>query len=75
MTSHTSDYHREYLPDGLYSPFQVERSDVISVLKNSIEHSLGTDLIDKTKFEVRYISICGRNNYCKCTSFYMEEKW
>ena len=40
MTSDLSNYHREYSPYGSYSLFQFERSDVISVLKNSIEHSL-----------------------------------
>ena len=39
MTSDPSDYHIEYLPDGSYSLFQFERSDVISILKNSIEYS------------------------------------
>ena len=39
MTSDLSNYHREYLPYGSYSLFQFERSDVISVLKNSIEYS------------------------------------
>ena len=37
--SDPSNYHREYLPYGSYSLFQFERSDVISVLKNSIEYS------------------------------------
>ena len=36
MTSYPSNYHREYSPYGSYSLFQFERSDVISVLKNSI---------------------------------------
>ena len=31
QTSDPSDYRREYLPDGSYSLFQFERSDVISV--------------------------------------------
>ena len=39
MTSDPSNYHREYSPYGWYSLFQFERSDVISVLKNSIEYS------------------------------------
>ena len=39
MTSDPSNYHRESLPDGSYSLFQFERSDVISVVKNSIEYS------------------------------------
>ena len=39
MTSYPSNYHREYSPHGSYSLFQFERSDVISVLKNSIEYS------------------------------------
>ena len=39
MTSHLSNYHREYSPYGSYSLFQFERSDVISVLKHSIEYS------------------------------------
>ena len=39
MTSDLSNYHREYSPGGSYSLFQFERSDVISVLKNSIEYS------------------------------------
>ena len=38
MTSDLSKYHREYLPYGWYSIFQFEGSDVISVLKNSIEY-------------------------------------
>ena len=33
MTSDQSNYHRGYSPDGLYSLFQFEGSDVISVLK------------------------------------------
>ena len=39
MTSDPSKYHREYSPYASYSPFQFEGSDVISVLKNSIEYS------------------------------------
>ena len=39
ITTHLSNYHREYSPGGSYSLFQFERSDVISVLKNSIEYS------------------------------------
>ena len=39
MTSDLSNYHREYSPYGSYSLFQFEISDVISVLKNSIEYS------------------------------------
>ena len=39
MTSDPSNYHREYSPYGSYSLFQIEGSDVISVLKNSIEYS------------------------------------
>ena len=39
MKSHLSNYHREDPPYGSYSLFQFERSDVISVLKNSIEYS------------------------------------
>ena len=39
MTSDLSNYHREYSPYGSYSLFQFQRSDVISVLKNSIEYS------------------------------------
>ena len=39
MTSDSSNYHREYSPDGSYSLFQFERSDVISVLTISIEYS------------------------------------
>ena len=39
MTSDPSNYHREYSPYGSYSLFQFEGSDVISVLKNSIEYS------------------------------------
>ena len=39
MTSDSSNYHREYSPYGSYSLFQFERSDVISVLKSSIEYS------------------------------------
>ena len=33
------NYHREYSPDGSYSLFQFEGSDVISVLKSSVEYS------------------------------------
>ena len=39
MTSDPSDNNREYLPSGSYSLFQFEESDVISILKNSIEYS------------------------------------
>ena len=39
MTSDLSNYRREYLSDGSYSLFQFERSDIIPVLKNSIEYS------------------------------------
>ena len=39
MTSDLSNYHRDYSPGGSYCLFQLERSDVISVLKNSIEYS------------------------------------
>ena len=39
MTSDPSNYHREYSPYGSYSLFQFEGSDVISILKNSIEYS------------------------------------
>ena len=39
MTSDFSNYPREYSPDGSYSLFQFERSDVISVLKTSIEYN------------------------------------
>ena len=39
MTSDPSSYHREYLPQGWHSLFQFEGSDVISVLRNSIEYS------------------------------------
>ena len=39
MMSDPSKYHREYSADGSYSLFQFEGSDVISVLKNSIEYS------------------------------------
>ena len=39
MTSDPSNYHRNCSPYGSYSPFQFEGSDVISVLKNSIEYS------------------------------------
>ena len=39
MTSDPSNYHREYSPYGLYSLFQFEGSDVISVLRNSTEYS------------------------------------
>ena len=39
MTSDPSNYHREYSPYGSYSLFQFEGSDVLSVLKNSIEYS------------------------------------
>ena len=39
MTSDPSSYHREYSPYGSYSLFQFEGPDVISVLKNSTEHS------------------------------------
>ena len=39
MTTDPSKYHREYSPYGSYSLFQFERSDVISILKNSIKYS------------------------------------
>ena len=39
MTSDSSNDHREYSPYGSYSLLQFEGSDVISVLKNSIEYS------------------------------------
>ena len=39
MTSDPSNYHKEYSPYGSYSLSQFEGSDVISVLKNSIEYS------------------------------------
>ena len=39
MTSDLSNYHREYSPGDSCSLFQFERSDVISVLKNSTEYS------------------------------------
>ena len=42
MTSDHSNYHKEYSPNGSYSHnflFQFERSDVISVLRNSVEYS------------------------------------
>ena len=38
MMSDPSGYHREYSTAGSYSLFQFERSDVTSVLKNSIEY-------------------------------------
>ena len=38
MTSDPSNYHREHSPDGS-DLFQIERSDVISVLKKSLEYS------------------------------------
>ena len=40
MTSDPQDITREYSPDGLYSLFQFEGSDFISVLKNSMEYSV-----------------------------------
>ena len=40
MTSDPSNYHREYSSSGSFPPiFQFEGSDVISVLKNSIDYS------------------------------------
>ena len=39
MMSDPSNYHKEYSPCGSYPLFQFERSDVVSVLKNSIEYS------------------------------------
>ena len=39
MTSDPSNYYREYSPEGLYSLFQFESSDVNSDLKNSIKYS------------------------------------
>ena len=38
MSDH-SNYQREYSPDGSFSPFELERSDVIPVLKNSLQYS------------------------------------
>ena len=39
MTSDRSNYHKEDWPDSSCSIFQFERSEVISVLKSSIEYS------------------------------------
>ena len=39
MTSDPSNYHREYSSYGSCSLFQFDGSDVISVLKNSIEYN------------------------------------
>ena len=39
MTSDLPNYHGEYSHNSSHSLFQCERSDVISVLKNSIEYS------------------------------------
>ena len=39
MTSYPSNYRSEYSPVGWYSLFRFEKSDVISVLKNSNEYS------------------------------------
>ena len=39
MMSGPSNYHREYSPYGSYSLFQFKESDLISVLKNSVEYS------------------------------------
>ena len=39
MTLDLSNYHRDYPADSSYSLFQFERSDAISVLKQSIEYS------------------------------------
>ena len=39
MASDPSDYQREFSPYGSYSLCQFEGSDIISVLKNSIEYS------------------------------------
>ena len=50
MTSDPSNYHREYSPYGQYSLFPYEGSDVISVLKNSIEYSF---VFCKCSFEKR----------------------
>ena len=38
-TSDPSVYHREYSPNSSYSPVQFERSDDISIIKNSIKYS------------------------------------
>ena len=39
MISDPSNYDREYSPNGSCSLFQFEKSDVTSVLKDSIEYS------------------------------------
>ena len=39
MTSDPSNYDREYSPYGSYSLYQFEGSDVIPLLKNSMEYS------------------------------------
>ena len=39
MMSDLSNYRREHSLDGSYSFFQFERSDGISVLRNSIEYN------------------------------------
>ena len=48
MTSDSSKYHREYSPYGSYSPFHFEGSDVITVLKNSLEYNITYLSIKKT---------------------------
>ena len=69
MTSEPSNYHRKYSPDGSHSPFQSEISDVISVLKNSIEYSFAFFKVQIKwffipKFEraakIRKIAVCSR---------------
>ena len=39
VSARAGDYHREYSLHGSYSLCESERSDVISVLKSSIEYS------------------------------------
>ena len=58
MASDPSNYHREYSPYGSYSLFQLEGSDVLSVLKKSIEYSfvLFKCLSEVTKINHVFIS-------------------
>ena len=64
-----SNYHREYSPEGLYSLFRFGRSDVISVLKNSIEYSFVffnwlIECYMKTFFVGITISVHLNNDHC-----------
>ena len=69
MMSDTSNYHREYSPYGSYFLFQFEGSDVISVIKNSIECSFVFLSIFKiSRFQVckKYLIVHNLRNQTVC---------